>query len=301
MGVTAEGRYGPPELAENVRHIKERFPFVQSEIIGISVMGRPIFALKAGSGPFLWHFNGGCHANEWITAPLLMRFLEEYAEAYASGGEIGGKPAAALFGKTTLWIVPMLNPDGAELVQSGLPTNHPFYQQLLRWNGGSHNFQDWKANVRGVDLNDQFPAHWEDERARRGANGPGPRDYGGPSPLSEPEARALADFTIKKKFDAVLSLHTQGEEIYWNYRGFEPELSRKWAEKMACAAGYTAVYLEGSDAGYKDWFIQTFGKPGFTVEAGSGRNPLPWDDFEAISRRLNRLLAAALDLAPPVH
>lgn len=297
--MTEEGRFGQPELAESVRIITEKFPFVQSETIGRSVMGKPIFALRLGSGPFKWHFNGGCHANEWITAPLLMRFLAQYAEAYAAGGTVGGRLAAPLFHKTTLWIVPLLNPDGAELVLSGLAPDHPYYQPLLRWNGGSRQFDQWKANVRGVDLNDQFPAHWEEERARRQTAGPGPRDYGGQAPLSEPEARALADFTARERFDAVLSLHTQGEEIYWNYRGLEPAASRQWAEAMADAAGYAAVYLEGSDAGYKDWFIQTFGKPGFTVEAGRGTNPLPWRDLEPVSRRLNRLLAAALDLAPP--
>lgn len=301
MGVTAEGRYGPQELAEGVRRIACRFPFVQTEVIGRSVLGKPIYSLKIGSGPFRWHFNGGCHANEWITAPLLMGFLEQYADAYAAGGTICGKPADGLFRKTTLWIVPLLNPDGAELVQSGLAPGHPFHQQLLRWNGGSRQFRDWKANVRGVDLNDQFPAYWAEERARRGTGGPGPRDYGGLAPLSEPEARALADFTLQHKFDAVLSLHTQGEEIYWNYRGLEPDHSREWAEMLASAAGYAAIYLEGSDAGYKDWFIQTFRKPGFTVEAGSGNNPLPWEDLKPISLRLNRLLAQALDLAPPVQ
>ena len=43
--------------------------------------------------------------------------------------------------------------------------------------------------------------------------------------------------------------------------------------------GYKPVKLRGSDAGYKDWFIQEFRKPGYTVEVGLGINPLPIDSF----------------------
>jgi g-D-glutamyl-meso-diaminopimelate peptidase len=179
-----------------------------------------------------------------------------------------------------------------------MTAKHPYHKELQEWNRGSNRFHRWKANARGVDLNDQFPAHWEEERKRRGIHGPGPRDYSGEKPLSEPEAAALAQFTEQTDFQAVIALHTQGEEIYWNYRDHEPSESRAWADRLALAAGYRAVYLEGSDAGYKDWFISRFRRPGFTVEAGLGRNPLPLADFEYIYDDIARLLAEALDCAP---
>lgn len=292
-----ERGYGPDALESDLRLLAHRFPFIAIGSIGESVLGKPIYALRIGEGPFRWHFNGSCHANEWITTPLLMRFAEQYAAALCERGEVAGKPARELYRKTSLWIVPMLNPDGADLVVNGLSLCHPLCRELLEWNGGSANFRDWKANARGVDLNDQFPAHWEEERSRRQVAGPGPRDYGGPAPLSEPEARALAEWTTCLDFHAVLAMHTQGEEIYWNYRENEPPESSIWAQRLADAAGYRAVYLEGSDAGYKDWFLQAYGRPGFTVEAGFGRNPLPMSDFESISVKINRLLAEALDLA----
>ncbi|WP_313779736.1 M14 family zinc carboxypeptidase [Paenibacillus larvae] len=124
-------------------------------------------------------------------------------------------------------------------------------------------------------MNDQFPAHWEEEKKRRGAESPSMRDYPGENPLTEPEAIAIAEYTEKNCFDAVVALHTQGQEIYWNYRDYEPKESEKWAERLSSVSGYRSVRLSGSDAGYKDWFIQTFRKPGFTVEAGLGINPLP--------------------------
>ncbi|WP_256760030.1 M14 family metallocarboxypeptidase [Cohnella sp. WQ 127256] len=289
--------YGPEQLSKQLRNLSKKYPFVLTGSIGSSVMGKSIPYLKVGTGPFHWHFNGSCHANEWITSLLLMRFVEDYACSYTRKLPFWGKSAEDLFARCTLWIVPMVNPDGVELVQCGVTAKHPFYREILQWNRGSNRFHRWKANVRGVDLNDQFPAHWEEERVRRGILTPSPRDYSGEQPLSEPEAAALVAFTEQNDFHAVIALHTQGEEIYWNYRKDEPPESQAWANRMAVSAGYRAVYLEGSDAGFKDWFISRFRRPGFTVEAGWGHNPLPMDGFEEMYDDIARLLAEALDCA----
>jgi g-D-glutamyl-meso-diaminopimelate peptidase len=295
--VASEAEYGPQELSQDLARLSGHYPFCKVETIGQSVLGKPLFGLQIGEGPFRWHFNGACHANEWITSLLLMRFAEDYARAYQNRSKIGGKDAATLFGKVRLYMVPMLNPDGVELVLEGLKPTHSLFKELLVWNRGSIRFDTWKANVRGVDLNDQFPAHWEDERDRRGIKGPAPRDFGGPAPLSEPEARALADWTDRNDFHAVMALHTQGEEIYWNYRDNEPPEAAAWAGRLANASGYRAVRLTGSDAGYKDWFIQRFRRPGFTVEAGWGHNPLPLEGFSPMYDGLVKLLSEALDLS----
>ncbi|TJY43542.1 LysM peptidoglycan-binding domain-containing protein [Cohnella pontilimi] len=296
--VAAEAEYGPMELSKDITRLTGKYPFVTAGSIGRSVLGKPLHALRIGGGPFRWHINAACHANEWITSLLLMRFAEDYANAYQRNGTVGGKSAAALFSRTTLWIVPMLNPDGVELVQDGLALNHPMCRELLEWNRGSKRFSAWKANARGVDLNDQFPAHWEEEQERRRIPGPAPRDYSGPAPLSEPEALSLAEWTERMDFHAVLALHTQGEEIYWNYRDREPPQAGEWAARLARAGGYRAVRLTGSDAGYKDWFIDRFRRPGFTVEAGWGHNPLPLEGFSDIYDGVSKLLAEALDLSP---
>jgi g-D-glutamyl-meso-diaminopimelate peptidase len=292
------GEYGPELLAKELRRLTRKYPFMTTGTIGRSVLGKPIPFLRMGAGPFRWHFNGSCHANEWITTALLMKYAEDYAHACARRLPFWGKKSKDLFSRCSLWIVPMVNPDGVELVQKGVTDKNPMYQELLHWNRGSRRFHRWKANARGVDLNDQFPAHWEEERLRRAVMVPGPRDFGGTGPLSEPEAAALAEFTERNDFHAVVALHTQGEEIYWNYRNDEPPESRAWAERMAIASGYRAVYLEGSDAGYKDWFISRFKRPGFTVEAGWGHNPLPLDGFEDMYDDVARLLTEALDCSP---
>ncbi|WP_341278498.1 M14 family metallocarboxypeptidase [Paenibacillus sp. FSL H8-0537] len=290
------GKYGYQELLADCRELTGAYPFVTVHTIGHSVLGKPIVALRCGTGARSIHMNGAFHANEWITSALLMRFVADYAASCAEGRSICGEMAARLHEETTLWAVPMVNPDGVELAQQGALPAHPFYSQLMAWNEGRESFADWKANARGVDLNDQFPAHWEEECQRREVQGPGPRDYPGPYPLSEPEAMAMANLTTAQRFDLTVALHTQGEEIYWNYRGYEPKESEQLAERLGLVSGYKPVKLTGSDAGYKDWFIQRFRRPGFTIEAGRGENPLPPQQLPAIYESVKPLLVEALSL-----
>jgi g-D-glutamyl-meso-diaminopimelate peptidase len=300
--ITGSGPYGYMELMRHIQQFMIRYPFVQVEWIGHSVMGRPIPVIRVGIGSCEVHFNGAFHANEWITTPLLMRFVERMAAAVWRGEGMADKEARfmkQLYDRVSLWIVPMVNPDGVELVHCGIWPGHPYGILLQQWNKGNLDFSGWKANIHGVDLNDQFPAFWEEERDRRllGAPCPGPRDYTGTAPLTEPEAQAMAQFTRCRNFQLAIAFHTQGEEIYWNYRGLEPSVSEGIAERLGLASGYNAVKLSGSDAGYKDWFILQFRRPGFTVELGQGVNPLPIEQFGPIYSRMEPQLLEAMSIA----
>ncbi|MGU3470594.1 M14 family metallocarboxypeptidase [Paenibacillus sp. D51F] len=281
--------YGPAVLAADLDALKKRYPCLPRVPAGTSVMGKPIEALRFGRGPRYVQINASFHANEWITSLILMKYAEALAAREASGDRFAAE--------TTVWLLPMVNPDGVELVLEGVPDGHPYGRQLLEWNGGSLDFSGWKANIRGVDLNDQFPAGWEEERQRRGVQGPGPRDYSGECPLSEPEARTVAALTERESFDIVVALHTQGEEIYWNYRGFEPPGAEEMAARLGAASGYAPVALTDSDAGFKDWFIQRFRRPGFTVETGLGVNPLPLEQWSGMYSRVSLLLDEVLLIA----
>lgn len=295
MSIVSTSRdYGYGEFMENLCKLKTLYPFLHMETIGTSVMGKPIPAIRIGAGPKIIHYNGAFHANEWITSALLMKFAEDYASAYCKDELLSGSKATELFTECTLWLVPMVNPDGVELVLKGLTSQHPYYEELLEWNDGSHCFTAWKANIRGIDLNDQFPAHWEVEKERRSPTCPGPRDYAGCAPLTEPEARVMAEFTESHSFAMVIAFHTQGEEIYWNYRDCEPDGAEELAERLARASGYRAVKLTNSDAGYKDWFIQKYRRTGFTVEAGLGTNPLPMSQFDEIYASAARIMVEGL-------
>jgi len=292
--VGLRGEYGPSDVEKDIAALLEKYPFMEKDIIGYSVLGKPLYLIKIGRGARHLHVNAALHANEWLTSPCLLSFMEEYAAAYAGGNSWNGHNVQDWYDNWTLWAVPMVNPDGVELVQEGVDPEHIFFNELMKWNGGRRGFRHWKANIRGVDLGDQFPAHWEEETSRRGVKGPAPRDYSGPSPLSEPEADALAALAYKVQGRAAVSLHSQGGEIYWNYRGYEPSESAALAKRMASSSGYRAVELTDSDAGFKDWFIQTFRKPGFTVELGMGKNPLPLSDFEDMAHETGLIIGALL-------
>ena len=187
----------------------------------------------------------------------------------------------------------MVNPDGVDLVLNGLPEENPWRNRVIEWNNGSSDFSGWKANIRGVDLNDQFPAEWELERARN-PKVPGPRDYGGESPLSEPEAIAMADLTRTRDFARVLAFHTQGEVIYWGFENLEPPESEAMVAEFSRVSGYEPVQTIDSYAGYKDWFIQDWRRPGFTVELGTGINPLPLSQFDEIYEEALGIFLAGL-------
>lgn len=138
-----------------------------------------------------------------------------------------------------------------------------------------------------MDLNLQFPAGWEkakDIKYSQGFTSPAPRDFVGYGPLTEPESLAIYSFTLEHNFRLVIAYHTQGEEIYWNFQNINPPQGFEIGQKFANSSGYllTEVPYNSSFAGYKDWFIQTYNRPGYTIEAGLGENPLPLSQFSKI-------------------
>ncbi len=275
-----------------VRGLAARYPFIRAGEVGRSVMGRPLLSLSMGGGENRALYNGSHHANEWITTPLLMRFAEELAAAYATGGSIFNVDAAEIFGYAALFMVPCVNPDGMDLVTGELQGGD-FYRRAMDIAGDYPAIpfpSGWKANIRGTDLNLQYPAGWEQARANKFAQGyvsPAPADYVGSGPLTAPESRAMYDYTRAVSPALTLAYHTQGQVIYWRYLNYEPAESRNIAGSFSAVSGYAVEetpFLSGF-AGYKDWFIQDFDRPGYTIEAGLGVNPLPLSQFDEIYRR----------------
>ena len=291
--INGKQNYDYDIMMNDIRRLLAVYPFLQTPPIGNSVLGREIPEILVGSGTKRVHYNGSFHANEWITTPIVLTFLNDYLLSVTNQTPIRGLFTFPFYQQTTLSIVPMVNPDGVNLVLNGPPANEPWRSSVVEWNNGSLDFSEWKANIRGVDLNDQFPANWDLERARNPKN-PGPRDYGGESPLSEPEAIAIADLTRRRDFARVLAFHTQGEVIYWGYENLEPPESEVLVNEFSRVSGYESVQTIESYAGYKDWFIQEWRRPGFTVELGSGINPLPLDQFDEIYQEALGIFLAGL-------
>ena len=286
-------------LARNIQGLKARYPFLQVGSAGSSVLGKTLYSLRLGVGPNRVSFNAAHHALEWITSPLLMKFTEEFLKAYARNETIGGYNPRTIWNESSIFLVPMVNPDGVDLVLNGLQPDNPNYRNLLSWNGGSTDFSaDWEANNRGVDLNHNYNAAWQlskQAEAQYGITGPGPTRYSGPYPESEPETQAMVRFTRNRSFRLVIAFHTQGRVIYWNFMDMAPPEAETIGRRMAEISGYTLGETIGiaSYAGYKDWFIQDFRRPGYTVEVGLGRNPLPISQFDEIYRENEGLLLYA--------
>ncbi len=139
-----------------------------------------------------------------------------------------------------------------------------------------------------MDLNLQFPAEWEKAKQIKFSQGfikPAPRDFVGKAPLTQPEAIALYEFTLKHNFDLTISYHTQGKEIYSQFLNYETPKAKKIGETFAKVSKYklAQVPYNSSFAGYKDWFIQKYNKPSFTIEAGIRRKSTT---YNTISRNL---------------
>ena len=138
-----------------------------------------------------------------------------------------------------------------------------------------------------MDLNLQFPAGWNQAKQIKFAQGftsPAPRDYVGSGPLVAPESLALYNFTLFHNFRLILAYHTQGKEIYWQFQDYATEEAQNIGELLASISGYilTTPEYNSSFAGYKDWFLQDYRRPGYTIEAGLGINPLPISQFNEI-------------------
>ena len=290
---------------QTIRKLAEAYPFLETDVLTTTAFGRPLYVIRIGSGDRQVIFSAAHHANEWITTTLLLKFLEDLAEAFHKGGKVYGVPAATILKYSTIHLVPMVDPDGVDLVTGAIRPQTQEYNIARQIAGDFPDipFPDgWKANLLGVDLNLQYPAGWlmaREIKFSQGYTRPAPRDYVGRSPLSQRESRALARYTEQVDPELVLAYHTQGKAIYWKFRDYAVPGAKELGEEFARLSGYSLeeTPYESSFAGYKDWFIQDFRRPGFTIEAGSGTNPLPLSQFDEIYRdNLGILVTAATGL-----
>lgn len=283
--------------AAYIKEILKKHPCSKSFSIGKTVLGRKIPVLVMGNPVGSTLFVGATHGSEWMTSLVLLRFFDELCEAFEHGEKFGGINVGSAVKKRGIAIVPVLNPDGVEISLRGKKGALTSEKQVERLAKGD--FEHWNANAKGVDINHNFDAGWNILRTmerEEGIFGPGPTKYGGPRAFSEPETRAASGFCSTFDIKRLYSFHSQGEEIYWYYGPKTPMISRDMAKEFADACGYKVAVPKGTAAhgGLKDWYIEKFGRPGFTVEIGKGKNPLPMEDFDEIYEKLKPALIKAL-------
>lgn len=284
--------YDYKQLTEDIEILVDDYVFVEKRDIGESVMEKNIPCLKIGQGQNKVLLAGAFHGLEYLTAAFLMRFARDYAFHIATGKLFYGYAVKPLYKNVSVYIIPMVNPDGVDIAIHGLDITNP-YHRLLISKVGIHSFNKvWQANARGVDLNHNYNAKWSMVVEKYA-----PTKYGGAYPESEPETRAVTELVRNEIFDELIAFHSQGREIYYDFDGMAARKSLELAEKMAQVSGYAIRQPEGSASfgGCKDWFIKEFGKSGFTVEIGMGKNPLPMDMLDEIYEENAQLTLCALN------
>ena len=277
-------------LEKDLKILKQSYPFIEVSTIGYSILKNPLYCIKLGTGKKEIFYSASYHANEWITSVALMKFIEDYCYCFTHNSKLYSHSIIDLFNNTSIYIVPMVNPDGVNLVTKLYPSDTLIYNNFkqISLNYSNIPFPDgWKSNFNGVDLNLQFPAQWEKAKSIKynlGYTSPAPRDFVGYSPLSEPESKAIYEFTKSHKFSLVIALHTQGKVIYHKFENYNPKNSISLAKTFSKISNYNLenTPVNSSYAGFKDWFIQEYNRPGFTLELGIGTNPLPISQFDTI-------------------
>lgn len=288
----------PDRLTEEVYHLTTAYPPLLCRTLGKSILGREIPLLTLGRGGRQLLYVAAHHASEWLTARLLLRFVEELVRAYLGGERPYGLDLGFLLAGRSLSFVPMLNPDGVAIAMGD--TGDPFAERRRRAVPDG-DFTHWQANARGVDLNHNYRvgfAEYKRLEASLGILGCAKTRYSGERPESEPETAALAAYIRASRPRLVLSLHTQGEEIYWRGGGVELPGVRAAALRMSALSGYRMAEPEGAAAlgGLCDYTTAALGIPSFTLECGLGENPLPPSDADGIYARLRRLLFESITM-----
>ena len=284
------------EICKLIKVLKNEYGFLSTEIIGKSVLGKDIYALKIGQGSETVLFAGSFHGSERITALVLLKFVNELCEKYKLEQNMNGFVVKEILKNATLVVVPFVNPDGCEIARAGYLAAENKAQFIKKIS--KNNTLKYNANARGVDINHNFPAGWKQLHAleqKNGIYGPSSTRYGGSCPASEPETVALMQLCQRINFKHILAFHSQGEVIYYRYN---KRLSKaeEQAQILAKTSGYVLSDPEGLavGGGFKDWFIEKYSKPAFTIELGKGENPLATEEAEKIYEKIKTMLIVSI-------
>ncbi len=277
--------YSYEQMLTDIYELEKKHPerlrvFVQ----GKSEEGRDIILAKLGNpasqNKILIH--ASIHAREYMTTLLLMAqidYMLSHEEVFYKDTDM---TIGDILERVCFFIVPMVNPDGVNIVQSG---------RLPKEFAGKYTkkqIQKWKANAKGVDLNANFDAGWEQYGKGEESVLPGPQGYKGECAECAAESRAIANLARETKFDLTVSYHTSGSVIYSSYGKNQTtnNKGRELAERIYKISGLTQSKQSfASTAGFKDWAIEKLHIPSLTIEFGCGGSPLKLQEFSGIWRR----------------
>lgn len=234
--------------------------------IGKTTEGRDIWCLRinssaqgeaASSKPGALYM-GNVHAREHLSneVPLL---LAAWLLDHRNDADIKNYIA-----RLDIYIVPMLNPDGAEFdIKTG---NYQYFRKNMSFNADK---------TRGVDLNRNFDSWWCEAGA---STYPGADTYCGPRAFSEPESQAVKKFVeARKNLKTHISYHSFAGEILYPWGGNDADVpsakDKQVFEKVGAAMGKltgyrsyksSEMYIATGDS--CDWAYAAAGIFAFTFE-----------------------------------
>ena len=303
-------KYTYDQMSQDIQELASRYSsLMKVNTIGTTLDGRNLYEVVVGNINAEKHvlIHGGIHAREYMTPLLIMKQLE-YGLAFYGTASYEGRLLSDLFNKTAIHYVPMVNPDGVTISQSGIGgirseelrrTIQQCYQNDLaqgRTSAALERYLNyWKANGRGVDLNQNFPADWDEVTS---TDMPSYATYKGVAPLSEPESQALANLIQSRNWTATISYHSMGNIIYWDYPGKTVSAqSQELANAVSAKTGYRLAGSSGH-GGFKDWLqIKENPIPSLTIEVGSVSCPMPVTEFTDVWNKNQEVWAVVLKWA----
>lgn len=267
--------------------------FTELVKIGSSVQGRALYALKVGTGSKEILMDASLHAREHMTTNVLLEMIDEYTYHYLKGKKFSSMNVKTILSRVSIWFVPMMNPDGVTLVQTRVNAS----STTKKLNNGSSNYNRWKANIRGIDLNRNFDGGWEKKAS---AASPSYKNYKGAKAFSEPESQALRNFVAQHHFKSYISYHSSGSILYYYHYQKSTALTRDLsvAKMIGKATGYKIMSPTGEagSGASTDWFIMNYRMPGITIEIApyGGETVVPlkyWDSVWKKNKTIGLLAA----------
>lgn len=264
---------------------------IELSSIGKSVEGRDLTLIKFGKGNKKIFVCGTHHAREYISTTYLMYAIDRLSYSYKTGSKWEVYDPYYILNNVTFYIVPMVNPDGVNLVQNGVyaTTCPEEISKMGIYESKQYGYKAWKTNVHGVDLNWNYNKDWMEERNKNSAGSTG---FNGYYPRSEPETIAISDYVDKNSFDMYVSFHTQGEIFYW---GQNEEKSDNTMIKIIYDDTHYPCYTDdgtGMGGSFFDYVYRNFKKTTLTFELCPyvGNYPYPDSDFDRVWKTSKNIL-----------
>lgn len=279
--------YTYENMREDIYVMTTVYPQLNYEIIGTSVDNRELFKLTLGntSAENKILVETSIHGREYMNTQLVMTQLAYYLMNWDNEYKDGIK-YKDIFENCCLVILPMTNPDGVTISQFGFKAiNDEEIREKTKEYILTEDISRWKANANGVDLNRNFNCGWNNKEAMTYLNeAPAYAFFNGYEAESEPEIKAITETILNDNYNAIISYHSSGNQVFW-YSGNE-ELNET-IQELAYIAGDLTKYevcvgnpvLRGLDY---QWMTEVANIPTILIETGGYAAPLPEKCFDTI-------------------